>query len=74
MMCQLSDIIKELRLKVFYFDESQDRRLTGVYCGDLLSDVLANAETATFGSPWQMHPNITGVASLKELSGIFACQ
>jgi predicted transcriptional regulator len=47
-----------------------DREVTGGYCGDLLSDVMANS---TNGDVWltiQSHKNILAVAVLKELAGI----
>ncbi len=47
-----------------------DRNVTGGYCGDLLSDVIANSME---GSVWigvQRHKNIVAVAVLKELSAI----
>ena len=47
-----------------------DREVTGGYCGDLLSDVMANS---TNGSIWltiQSHKNILAVAVLKELAAI----
>lgn len=47
-----------------------DRDVTGGYCGDLLSDVMANS---TRGAVWltiQSHKNIVAVAVLKELAAI----
>ncbi|HEX7344326.1 MAG TPA: serine kinase [bacterium] len=69
-MLRLADLIKELELTTFYYADELNRKIDGVYCGDLLSDVLANAEAGYLWITVQMHPNITGVASVKELSGI----
>ena len=47
-----------------------DREVKGGYCGDLLSDVMANA---TEGQVWltiQSHKNIVAVAVLRELAAI----
>ena len=47
-----------------------DREVKGGYCGDLLSDVMANA---TEGQVWltiQSHKNIVAVALLRELAAI----
>jgi predicted transcriptional regulator len=47
-----------------------DREVAGGYCGDLLSDVIANAP---IGSVWltvQSHPNIVAVAVLRELAAV----
>jgi hypothetical protein len=47
-----------------------DTQVTGGYCSDLLSDVLANAKEGNVWVTLQIHQNIIGVASMKELAGI----
>jgi predicted transcriptional regulator len=50
--------------------EGSGREVKGGYCGDLLSDVMANS---TQGAVWltiQSHQNIVAVAVLKELAAI----
>lgn len=69
-MITLKQIIKTLELKVFCCKEIHDRPVVGGYCGDLLSDVMANARTGEIWITIQTHPNIAAVASLKELGGI----
>lgn len=67
---KLKDIINHLSLEVKNIGVDLEREVTGGYAGDLLSDVMANAE---FGNIWvtqQIHQNIIAVAVLKELSGI----
>ncbi|MBN1104409.1 MAG: serine kinase [Deltaproteobacteria bacterium] len=47
-----------------------DREVAGGYCGDLLSDVMANS---TVGGVWltiQSHQNIVAVGVLRELAAI----
>ena len=59
-----------LHLEVAAGSRGLDREVTGAYCGDLLSDVMANS---TRGAVWltiQSHQNIVAVAVLKELAGI----
>ena len=47
-----------------------EREVRGGYCGDLLSDVMANAGEGALWLTIQSHKNIVGVAVLKELAGI----
>ncbi len=65
-----SEIQDLLQLKVLAGKNKLDNEVTGGYCGDLLSDVMANS---TQGSLWitiQSHNNIVAVAVLRELAGI----
>ncbi len=64
------EIQETLDLEIVAGEKGLDREVTGAYCGDLLSDVMANA---TEGSVWftiQSHKNILAVAVLKELAAI----
>jgi serine kinase of HPr protein (carbohydrate metabolism regulator) len=67
---KIKDIIKTLDLQILSGEEYLERETTGGYTGDLLSDVLANAETGNIWITSQIHQNIVAVASAKELSGI----
>jgi serine kinase of HPr protein (carbohydrate metabolism regulator) len=67
---KIIDIVKKLELEVISGQELLDREVTGGYAGDLLSDVLANAEEGNIWITMQIHQNIIAVASSKELSGI----
>ncbi len=69
-MLRLKDIVSNLDLEIFFGSALLERPVSGGYCGDLLSDVLANAPGGSIWITVQMHPNIAAVASLKELSGI----
>jgi predicted transcriptional regulator len=59
-----------LDLEVAAGRKGLDREVTGGYCGDLLSDVMANAAAAAVWLTMQAHKNILAVAVLKELSAI----
>ncbi len=65
---KVSELVKELNLKVFSGEKGLDREITGGYVSDLLSDVMGNA---TEGEVWitlQTHRNVIAIASLKELA------
>ena len=47
-----------------------DRQIQGGYCGDLLSDVMANAPTGSIWLTVQTHQNIVAVAVLHEMAAI----
>ena len=66
----LSELVKDLQLKVLCGEEHLDRSVTGGYVSDLLSDVMAHTKKGDLWITLQGHPNIVAVAVLKELSGI----
>lgn len=66
----LKALIGKLDLEVKTVNVDLDRTVTGGYVGDLLSDVMANAEGGNIWVTQQIHQNIVAVAVLKELSGI----
>lgn len=66
----LEEIIKELGLKVSCGAGNLNREVSGGYASDLLSDVMANSRKDNIWVTLQIHQNIVGVASLKELAGI----
>jgi predicted transcriptional regulator len=47
-----------------------DRQIQGGYCGDLLSDVMANAPTGCIWLTVQTHQNIVNVGVLHEMAAI----
>ncbi|MEW6102645.1 MAG: DRTGG domain-containing protein [bacterium] len=67
---KVKDIVESLSLSVITGREQLDREITGGYCSDLLSDVLANAKRGDIWITLQVHQNIIAVASMKELSGV----
>ncbi len=67
---KLKEIINKLPLKVVAGNEALDHEISGGYCGDLLSDVMANAEKGAAWLTVQGHQNIVAVALLRELAAI----
>jgi len=67
---KLQEIIRELSLEVRCATHNLDKPINGGYASDLLSDVMANAKKDDIWITLQIHQNIVGVASLKELAGI----
>ena len=47
-----------------------DREIHGGYCGDLLSDVMANAPVGCVWLTVQGHQNIVAVAVLREMAAV----
>ena len=67
---KVREIQNLFNLEVVSGEKGLDREITSGYCGDLLSDVMANS---TKGDVWltvQVHQNIVAVAILKELAAI----
>lgn len=67
---KLTELIQKLNLSVRSAKTCLDREVTGGYASDLLSDVLANGEEGNVWITLQIHQNIVGVASMKDLAGI----
>jgi len=64
------DIVERLNLAVAAGEKGLDREIRGGYCGDLLSDVMANAASGDIWVTMQSHQNIVAVAVLKEMAAI----
>ncbi|RJR23096.1 MAG: serine kinase [Desulfobacteraceae bacterium] len=64
------DIIKQADLKIEAGQRGTDREIKGGYCGDLLSDVMANAGKGDLWLTIQSHQNVVAVAVLRELAAI----
>ena len=67
---KVSDMVKELNLKVFCGEAGLDREVTGGYVSDLLSDVMGNASEGALWITLQTHRNVLAIASLKELAAV----
>ena len=67
---RLTELIQKLNLSVRSAKAHLGREVTGGYASDLLSDVLANSEEGNLWITLQIHQNIVGVASMKDLAGI----
>lgn len=63
-------IVRKLKLSVKCCEDKLDRKVTGGYVGDLLSDVIANSNDGDIWITRQAHQNIVAVASLKDHAGI----
>ena len=67
---KVRDVQRLLELKSATGEKGLDREVSGGYCGDLLSDVMANAANGALWITIQSHQNIVAVAVLRELSAI----
>ena len=67
---KVSELVKDLNLKVFSGREGLDHEITGGYVSDLLSDVMGNASEGEVWITLQTHRNVVAIASLKDLSCI----
>lgn len=67
---KLEELVKIFALNVKSGEENLGKEITGGYCGDLLSDVMANSKAGNIWITMQVHLNIVAVASLKEHSAI----
>ena len=65
-----SDLAKQFELTVVAGTNGLDRKVSGGHCGDLLSEVMANAPNGCVWLTIQTHQNIVAVALLKEMAAI----
>ena len=70
----LQEIINALSLEVIVGGGNLNQEVTGGYASDLLSDVIAHSQPGQLWITLQIHQNIIGVASLKDLAGIVFVQ
>jgi len=66
----VKDVIEKFGLKVIAGEKGLNRTVQGGYCGDLLSDVMGNAQSGCIWLTIQGHQNIIAVAVLREISAI----
>lgn len=69
-MMQAAELAAEFNLKVVAGADSLRREVNGGHCGDLLSEVMANAPAGSVWLTIQTHQNIVAVAVLKEMAAI----
>jgi predicted transcriptional regulator len=67
---QVSEIVKQLNLKVFSGADGLNRLVDGGYASDLLSDVMGHAEAGSVWITLQNHKNVMAIASLKEIAAV----
>ncbi|KPK96069.1 serine kinase [bacterium SM23_31] len=51
-------------------EQNLDKKVTGCYASDLLSDVMANSKEGNIWITLQIHANVIAVATLNDLTGI----
>ncbi|HSV31217.1 MAG TPA: hypothetical protein VLH40_04235 [Atribacteraceae bacterium] len=66
---RVHDIIEPLQAEILV-DANRQREITGGYCGDLLSDCIANAFEGCVWVTIQSHPNIVAVAVLTDMAAV----
>ena len=66
----VKEFVDRFSLHVAAGQNALDRQIQGGYCGDLLSDVMANAPTGCVWLTVQTHQNIVNVAVLHEMAAI----
>lgn len=71
----LSQIVSNLKLKILNeaIEGWEDYEVSGGFCSDLLSIVMAESEEKNIWITKQVHINIVAVAVIANLSGIIVC-
>jgi len=67
---KVEDIVKRLALSAATGEKGLEREAVAGYCGDLLSDVMANSKKDALWLTIQSHQNIVAVAVLRDLAAI----
>jgi hypothetical protein len=67
---KLKEVVEKFGFEVKCGVDKLDQEISGGYTSDLLSDVIANAKAGDIWITLQIHENIVGVASMKDLLGI----
>ncbi len=63
-------LAEELGCRVFSGTSALEKKITGGYVSDLLSDVMGHAREGAIWITLQSHVNVVAIASLKELAAI----
>ena len=67
---QAKELVEQFGLSVAAGESGLDRSVKGGYCGDLLSEVMANAPIGCAWLTIQVHQNIVAVAVLREMAAV----
>jgi predicted transcriptional regulator len=67
---QVKDLVDRFNLKVVAGEKGLERQVSDGYCGDLLSEIMANAPEGCVWLTIQGHQNIVAVAVLREMAAI----
>lgn len=66
----VKEFVEQFNLYVAAGQNELERQIQGGYCGDLLSDVMANAPIGCVWLTVQAHQNIVKVGILREMAAI----
>ena len=67
---QVKDLVDQFNLEVVAGEKGLERQVKDAYCGDLLSEIMANAPEGCVWMTIQGHQNIIAVAVLREMAAI----
>ena len=67
---KVAQLVEWFGLEIRAGAAGQEREVRGGYCGDLLSDVMANAPSGSIWLTVQGHLNIVAVALLREMAAV----
>ena len=67
---KVNDLVSQFGMEVAAGAKGLDRTVKNGYCGDLLSEVMANASEGSVWLTVQGHQNVVAIAVLKELAAI----
>lgn len=70
----IQDIVRALDLQIVAGHSALNRKITGGYCADLLSCVMARAKAGNVWVTLQAHPNVLAVAVLLEMSAVIVTE
>ena len=66
----VNDLVARFDLQVVAGEKGLGRKVADGYCGDLLSEIMANAPEGCVWLTIQGHQNIVAVGVLREMAGI----
>jgi predicted transcriptional regulator len=66
--------VQTLDLQVLGGRAALEREITGGYCADMLSCVMARAKKGNVWATLQAHPNVVAVAALLELAAVIVTE
>jgi predicted transcriptional regulator len=70
----VNQVVHALNLQVVAGAPALERDITGGYCADLLSCVMARAKAGNVWVTLQAHPNVLAVAVLLELAAVIVTE
>lgn len=70
----VNDLLEILPVQLKTRNDQLNQKVTGVYCGDLLSLVMANAQEGNIWITIQNHINVVAVASLVGVGAIIVVE